>query len=157
MPADGPEVVRLAGVMFESMGRPLDDPGWSQNAQREFGDRLGRDMFAFVVDDPDAPGRLAASAAASIHRRLPRPGRSDFPAAYVQWVATEERHRGRGFGRAVMFGLVGALRNRGVQAVELHATPMAESLYLSLGFADAGPRALRIRDLAAWPSASIGS
>jgi hypothetical protein len=37
-----------------------------------------------------------------------------------------------------------------VTAVELHATPVAESLYRSMGFSDEGPTALRVRDLGRW-------
>jgi hypothetical protein len=36
--------------------------------------------------------------------------------------------------------------DRGVPAIELHSTQVAEELYLSLGFSDNGPRALRRRN-----------
>jgi hypothetical protein len=45
----------------------------------------------------------------------------------------------------VMSALLIWFEEHGVGAVELHSTPMAEALYLSLGFNDAGPRALRRR------------
>jgi len=44
-----------------------------------------------------------------------------------------------------MDALLGWFSERDVHTVELHATPMAEALYRSMGFDDAGPRALRRR------------
>jgi len=152
--ADAGEVVRLAGVMFDSMGQSLEAPGWPAAAEQEFVDRLGSDVMAFVVDDPDRAGHLVCSAAASISRRLPRPGDAGFAVGYVQWVATEPAVRGQGLARMVMTGLIEWLRERGASSVELHATHMAEQLYRSLGFSDSGPRALRIRQLSQWSGGS---
>jgi GNAT superfamily N-acetyltransferase len=142
--------------MFESMGLVLDQEHWPGSGEQELRERLGRDLMAFVIDDPHHDGHLIASAAGTIHRRLPRPDREQFLVGYVQWVATEEAHRRKGLAESVMNGLLGWFAEQGVAAVELHATPMAESLYRSMGFTDTGPRALRIGDLAAWrrPSAT---
>jgi GNAT superfamily N-acetyltransferase len=148
--ADAGEIVRLASVMFESMGLALERPDWPACGHRAVRERLGKDMMAFVIDDPDEAERLVASAAGTIHRRLPRPGDVEFTAGYVQWVATEEEHRRKGLGQAVMDGLLGWFCDNGATAVELHATPMAEPLYRTMGFTDRGPRALRIRDLSEW-------
>jgi GNAT superfamily N-acetyltransferase len=154
---DAGEIVRLAGIMFQSMGLDLDHDHWPAVAEQAVRDRLGIDMMAFVVDDPREPGRLVCSAAGTVHRRLPRPGIPDFIAGYVQWVATDETHRKRGLAQAVMICLLDWFRERTVTAVELHATPAAESLYLSMGFTDNGPRALRIRSLPEWRTSPTGS
>lgn len=153
--SDASEVVRLAGVMFESMGLRLDEPGWPDVGERALRARLGADMMAFVIDDPGHQGRLVASAAGTVHHRLPRPGELEFTAGYVQWVATDETHRRQGLAEEVMIGLLGWFYENGVTAVELHATPMAETLYQSMGFSDSGPRALRIRNLSAWRRAHV--
>jgi GNAT superfamily N-acetyltransferase len=137
-----------------SMGLTLDDTEWPSSGEKAVRERLGVDMMAFVVDDPRRDGRLVASAAGTIHRRLPRPGAAAFPVAYIQWVATDEEYRRQGLARDSMMGLLGWFQQNGVRAVELHATPMAESLYQAMGFGDAGPRALRIRDLGSWPGPS---
>jgi hypothetical protein len=42
-----------------------------------------------------------------------------------------------------MTSLLGWFEEHDVSAVELHATTEGEPLYRSLGFSDAGPRALR--------------
>ena len=147
---DGGEVVRLA-MMFASMGQgSVDDGetagGWREAGQARFLERIGGDGLAvFVVDDPDRPGRLAASAAGSVVERLPAPLNPGGRAGYVQWVCTEPAFRGRGLGRMVMTALLEWYDRSGVGVVELHATPVAESLYRSLGFDDSGPVALRRR------------
>jgi GNAT superfamily N-acetyltransferase len=131
--------------MFESMGLDLGDDRWLATGEREVVERLGGDLMAFVVDHPTRAGTLVASAAGSIHRRLPRPGTPVFSVGYVQWVATEPDFRRRGLARGVMVGLLDWFERRDVFAVELHATAQAESLYLSMGFSDEGARALRKR------------
>lgn len=143
---DAPEVVRLAAVLFESMGLPTAwDEHWRAEGERHVRERLGKDLAVFVVDDPSRPERLAASAAGTIAQRLPTPANATGLAGYVQWVCTDAQFRGRGFARAVMQGLLGWYDERGVGTVELHATPMAESLYLALGFDASGAGALRRR------------
>ena len=142
---DADELVRLAGVMFASMGMDITGEQWTQNGRRHVQDRLGTDLAAFVIDDPSAPGRLLASAVGTIASRLPTPVNPSGRAGYVQWVCTDEAHRGRGLGRQVMTSLLDWFDEQGVLAVELHSTEPAEALYASLGFSDAGPRAMRRR------------
>jgi GNAT superfamily N-acetyltransferase len=96
-------------------------------------------------EEPLVSGRLVASAAGTIAQRLPTPVNPHGRAGYVQWVCTDPEYRGLGLGRQVMTALVSWYEARDVRAIELHSTPMAESLYLSLGFSDSGPRALRRR------------
>jgi len=144
--ADASEVVRLACVMFVSMGMSDPDDGWRAAAVDVFRTRVAGDVVGAVVDHPTVPGRLAASGVVTVATRLPTPTNPDGSSAYVQWVATDEAFRGRGFARAVMTTLLEWLDARGVGVVELHATPMGESLYRSLGFWEgAGAAALRRR------------
>ena len=147
---DAAEVLRLAAVMYTSMGQDPRDPRWIETAQAQFTSRLGRDLGVFVVDHPDRDG-LAASAAATISTRLSGPNNLAGRAAYVQWVATDPKARSRGYGRAVMTALVQWCEDERVVYVELHATEVGEPLYRDLGFTDAGPVALR-RRLGAAPS-----
>jgi GNAT superfamily N-acetyltransferase len=142
---DAPEIVRLAATMFDSMGVDTTGPDWFEAALRHVHERLDDDLAVFVVDDPEVPGRLVSSAAGTIAKRLPTPVNPNGRCGYVQWVCTDADYRGQGMARQVMTALVSWYQARGVSAIELHATPMAESLYLSLGFSDAGPRALRRR------------
>lgn len=144
--ADADEVVRLAAAMFESMGLDASTPGWREAGRARFLERVGQGTLAvFVIDDPDRPGRLAASAAGSIVERLPAPLNPDGRAGYVQWVCTDPEFRSRGLGAKVMTALLDWYDASGVEVVELHATAMGESLYRRLGFDDSGPVALRRR------------
>jgi GNAT superfamily N-acetyltransferase len=132
--ADAEEMVRLACVMFVAMGLPEPDAEWRTGARAHVAGRVGDDAIGAVVDHPTLPGRLVASGAATVSTRLPTPMNGNGRSAYVQWVATDEEFRGRGFARAVMTTLLDWLDEHGVAAVELHATPMGEPLYRSLGF-----------------------
>ena len=141
---DAEEIVRLARVMFESMAATgAAAPEWQTAGVAAVRERLGDDLGVFVVDHPAGDGRLIASAAATIARRLPTPYNPGALAGYVQWVATDPAHRRQGHGRAVMEALLEWLVDRGVRAVELHATADGEPLYRSLGFAPASNPHLR--------------
>ena len=143
--ADAAELVRLAAMLFTSMDVDATGTEWQDAGRRHVNERMGKEMAAFVVDHPDAPGRLVASAAGTIAQRLPTPFSPAGTAGYVQWVCTEPEFRGQGLARLVMSSLLDWYDGQGVRNVELHATPMAESLYVELGFSDSGPRALRRR------------
>jgi ribosomal protein S18 acetylase RimI-like enzyme len=144
--ADAPAAVRLALVMFASMGLP--DPGdeWRANATAQFAQRVGTDLTGAVVDHPTLAGRLIASGAATLSTRLPTPTNPTGGYGYIQWIATDDEFRSRGCARAVMTTLLDWLDARGVTAIELHATAMGEPLYRSLGFWEGlGPSPLRRR------------
>jgi len=143
--ADAREVVRLARLMFESMGVDVTGAEWSDEGARQIEHRLGGDLAAFVVDHPSMRGRLVASGAGVIAHRLPGPGNPSGLVGYVQWVSVEEGFRRKGLARQVMARLLEWFDGTGVRAVELHATAMAEGLYRSLGFDESGGRALRRR------------
>ena len=148
---DADEVLRLAAVMYSSMGQDPTDPRWLSKAKTQFMSRLGDDLGVFVVDHPERAG-LAASAAATVTTRLSGPNNLAARAAYVQWVATDPDARSRGYGRAVMTALLQWCEDEGVVYAELHATAAGEPLYRDLGFSDAGPIALRRRLVGDRPS-----
>jgi len=142
--SDVDEVVRLAALMYASIGQDVALPEWRRAAREHFLSRLGHDLVVFVVDHSDRPG-LAASAAGTVATRLPAPNNVSAHAAYVQWVATDHDVRRRGYARDVMQALVGWYDDHGVSVIELHATPEGAPLYRELGFGDEGPAALRRR------------
>jgi len=131
--ADSAEVVRLACVMFVSMG--MDDPGdeWRAMAVAHFARRVRVDAIAAVVDHPTVARQLIASGAATTSTRLPTPSNPTGAYGCIQWVATDEGFRGGGCARAVMTKLLSWFDTRGGE-VDLHATSMGEPLYRSLGF-----------------------
>lgn len=141
--ADTPEILRLAALMYESIGLDGSDPAWCARSEDQLRGRLGRDVQAAVVDDPDGHG-LVASAAAVLSARLPTPFNVSGTTAYIQWVATDERMRRRGLGRTVMLRLLDWCRAQGALVIELHATPDGEHLYRSIAFGQPGGLAMRL-------------
>ncbi len=141
--SDAAEVVRLAGVMFTAMGMDEPDDEWKATATAHFTRRAGDDVIAAVVDHPTEADRLVASGAATVSTHLPTPANPTGAYAYVQWVATDDTFRGRGYARAVMTELLERFDTRGGE-VALHATTMGEPLYRSLGFWE-GSGALPLR------------
>ncbi len=145
VPADTPEVLRLAALMYESIGIDASVGPWSQVAAEHISERLGQDAAVFVVDDPSEDGRLAATGAGSISRRLPSPGNLGAKVGYVQWMSTDPAWRRRGFARQIMHALLEWFTQNEVQVVELHAAPLGERLYQELGFEQGKSPALRLR------------
>lgn len=107
---------------------------WRAVARRAVMERTGDDVAVFVADDPGVPGRLVACGAGIVVRRLPNPHHPHGLAGYVQWMSTDPDFQRRGYGRAVLQGVLGWFEARGVDNVELHATPEGEPLYRSEGF-----------------------
>lgn len=94
----------------------------------------GASMAAFVVDDPDGSGVLAACAVGVIERRLGNPDNPSGDLGYIFNVSTDPAHRRRGYSRACMEALLGWFGERGVSKVGLRASADGEPLYRALGF-----------------------
>jgi GNAT superfamily N-acetyltransferase len=138
-PRDAPELVRLRGLMFEAMGIPDGDGAWRARAEELLRDELADPeggYGAFVVDDPERPGCLAACAVGTLERRLPAPRHPEGIFGFVFNVYVEARWRRRGWARACTVTLLEWFDARGATRVDLHATPDAEKLYRELGFAE---------------------
>lgn len=130
-PDDAAEIVYLGALMYKSVGaKPT--PTWALESTRLVKERLGRDLFGVVIDAEE--GGLAACGLINVTPRLPRPGRHAREAAYVQWVSTAPQHHRKGYARAVMEGLLEWTDARGIEVIELHATPAGHELYRELGF-----------------------
>ncbi len=159
-PGDAPEVVRLAGLMYRSIGAGPDGVGeraweaWEEAATTSLTDDPQR-LAVYVVDHPAGEG-LVAAGTGTIAGRLPNPWRpGDSRVGYVQWMSTVPDFRRRGLGRAVLRALLVWYEEEGVGVVELHATPDGAPLYGAEGFSDnQGGRAMRRRvwDLPTGPS-----
>ncbi|GAA2719109.1 MULTISPECIES: GNAT family N-acetyltransferase [Streptomyces] len=140
-PEDAAEIVRLRRLMFAAMkGRDAAGP-WEREAERIAREQLAAAdpvLGAFVVDGApgQGPSHLAACAVGRLEERLPAPGHPTGRFGFVFNVSTDERYRGRGYARATTEALLGWFAERGVTRVDLHATPDAEALYRSLGFAE---------------------
>lgn len=132
---DVSEVVRLAALMFDSIGLDASSSEWQTAGAEAVLKRLGDHLGVFVAAIP-GEARLVASVAGSITERLPTPKNPSGRTGYVQWVATEPDWRRQGLGRELMSMLLDWFRSKGVHNVELHASRDGEGVYRSLGFAD---------------------
>jgi GNAT superfamily N-acetyltransferase len=131
---DTAEILKLASLMYESIGIDPSRPEWRHVATDHLSERLGLDAAVFVVDHPSEAGRLVAIGAGTISRRLPSPGNPGGRIGYVQWMSTDPAWRRRGFARQIMLALLEWFRENGASSVELHAAPLGERLYQELGF-----------------------
>lgn len=146
---DAPEIARLAELMYRDLGAELGEDDWARwraDAVTVVRARLGADLEVMVAEDPTGSGHLVACGAATVAERLPNPWHARALVGYVQWMSTEPALRRRGLARAVLVGLLGWLESRGVDNVELHASPEGDALYRSEGFwAGTGGVAMRRR------------
>jgi len=129
--ADAAEIVHLGALMYKAVGaKPT--PTWAVDATQLVRDRLGKDLIGMVIDAPE--GGLACCGLVNIAPRLPKPGAHAHQMGYVQWVSTSQQHQRKGYARAVMDALLAETDKRGIEVVELHASPMGRHLYEDLGF-----------------------
>jgi GNAT superfamily N-acetyltransferase len=133
-PADADDLVRLRRVMFEAMGVDHSAPEWAANAATVLRDCLASgQMAAFVVEED---GRVVAGGVGMVAQRIPSPRNPTGLHGYVQSMATEPEARGRGYGRAVFGALLEWFDERGVTAIDLHATEAGAALYRQFGFSE---------------------
>jgi GNAT superfamily N-acetyltransferase len=136
-PDDAHELIRLRQVMLAEAAihrYTAPDPAWTAASVQSVRTSIGLPFFhAWVVDHPDRPGALAATAVAWISRSFPRRDLTDTH-AHIGSVCTDTDVRRRGYARACMTGLLGALADAGHTGVSLTASPMGLGLYEQLGF-----------------------
>ncbi|WP_030230337.1 GNAT family N-acetyltransferase [Streptomyces sp. NRRL S-350] len=137
LPTDAAELTRLRLVMLHSAGI-VPPESWSAECERWFAERLPGDRFAaFVIDD--GAERLLSCAVGQYADRMPRPGQGPH-VGHIASVATDPDHRRQGHARRVVAAVHDWLTASGCGQINLTASPEAEPLYRSLGYATmAGP------------------
>jgi GNAT superfamily N-acetyltransferase len=149
---DHPAIEQLVAEMFRDLGTADQPAVWNAELARAFTERLGRDIAAYVtVDQADRPVAVAIGV---VDQRLPSPRRLTGGIGYVEWLATEAQHRRRGAARLALRELLRWFDERGIEAVDVHASDAAVRLYTELGFA--APRATSLRRPRGAPGADIG-
>jgi ribosomal protein S18 acetylase RimI-like enzyme len=144
-PEDAEELMRLRTVMLAGIpGATPPEPGpWLESGadvlRRQLADPAER-LAAFVVD---SPAGLAACVVGAIDERLPGPSGTSPWKGYVYNVATDPAYRRMGFSRACMQAVLSWFAGRGVEVVDLRASPDGEQLYASLGFVRTKDPAMR--------------
>lgn len=127
---DASQVLRLAEQMYASVGVAVD-ANWRALGGADLVARLGNGLNGWVIDGADG---LEACGFVTADGRLPLPSARTARRGYVQWVVTDERHRGQGHATAIMHAIEAwALRER-LDALLLHASPHARGLYERLGY-----------------------
>ena len=142
---DSAELVRMARLMYASMGIDASGRLWQEVATESARRRLATGKMAAWVIDSDEPGRVVAAGAVTIAERLPGPRNPSGRTGYIQWMYTEATHRRRGLAGQIMGALMAWLAEHEVNVVELHATEVGEPLYRSIGFTDPPNRQLVFR------------
>jgi GNAT superfamily N-acetyltransferase len=140
---DVPELLRLRGVMWESMGLPLAAGGWEEHFTEVVSGWLASGTgAAFVVDGADG---LVACGIGSIDQRLPGSSNPTGRYGYIANMVTEAEHRGQGLAGQVLRALLDWFAAQGIGIVDLHASADGERLYRAHGFAENAQPALRWR------------
>ena len=120
--------------MFASMGFASGDERWLEVAARHFEQTLaGTDVVGAVVD---CGGSGLAGCGVIEFQRIPSPFNVTGTYAYISSMSTDVAWQRRGCARAALDELLHEARRREVRRVELHATPVGELLYRSVGFAE---------------------
>jgi GNAT superfamily N-acetyltransferase len=140
---DVPAIEELVTGMFRDLGTAMQPAAWSVELRRALAARLGRDVGAFVTVDP--ADRPVAVAVGVVDQRLPSPRRLTGRTGYVEWLATDPRHRRRGAARLALTELLRWFDEQAIQAVDVHASDSALPLYTELDFATPHATPLRRR------------
>ena len=133
---DTPEVLRLAQLMYLSLGLDLDEEVWERwrsTAMEAVRARLGADLTVVVAEDPAVPGRLVACGAGIDHGAPARPGRRRPGRLHPVDVDRARLPPPRpGSGRAA--GPAGVVRIRGRRQRRVARLARRQRLYRSEGF-----------------------
>jgi len=140
--ADIPLLAHQRAAMFRDMGQlaaHLEEP-LEQATAAWLREALPRgEYLAWVAEEKGTPGRVFGGAGAQLRPILPRPrpGVDDLelgPEAIVLNVYVEPAWRRRGVAEALMRAVLGALAERAIRRVVLHASDEGRRLYERLGF-----------------------
>ncbi|WP_430869081.1 GNAT family N-acetyltransferase [Demequina aurantiaca] len=129
--SDAAEIVHLGALMYKAVGA-APTPMWAVDSTKLVAERIGEDLIGMVIDAPE--GGLACCGLVNVAPRLPRPGARSHHMGYVQWVSTAPQHQYKGYARAVMDALLQETDSRGIEVLELHASPQGRHMYEELGF-----------------------
>ena len=131
-PADLARIEELVAGMFRDLGTTVIPGTWSPELRHALASRLGRDVGAYVTaDQADQPIAIAVGI---VDHRLPSPRRLTGRIGYVEWLATDERHRRRGAARMALNELLRWFDGLGIDTVDVHASNAAHRLYTDVGF-----------------------
>lgn len=124
--ADLARIEALVSGMFQDLGTTVIPESWSAQLRQAFAARLGQDVGAYVtVEHTDQPIAVAVGV---VDHRLPSPRRMTGRIGYIEWLATDVRHRRRGAARMAVTALLDWFDIQGVGTVDVHASDVAHHL-----------------------------
>ncbi len=153
-PEDGADLATLREEMYFSMN-PRDWRGpWIARSAEYYAETI-RDGSVVATVARNTDGRVVASVVAQLRRVVPTPRYPTGHMAYLHSVSTLPAYRRRGISYSLMELLMPNLDARGLDRMELHATPLGRPLYESFGFSvRAGGTEMRREGAAEGPTPS---
>ncbi len=132
---DIPQLVdfRIKFLKEVRVDAPTDRLDEYRDVMREY---LEREMSTgnFVAWLAVANNEIIATSGIITIQRLPQLWNMTGKEAYIMNMYTKPEWRRKGIGSAILEKLLIEARNRGIEAVKLHATPMGRPLYEKFGF-----------------------
>ena len=135
---DIPELVRLRGLLFHDLaagwGSPSAAGDWRGRSADDLAAQLATGTMRISVTDGSTG--LACCGMGVIDQRLPSPYNPGGRVGHVFGIVTDPAYRRRGHARAIMRDLLDWFDERGLERVDLNASPEGQRLYRTLGFTD---------------------
>lgn len=130
---DGPQLLRLWGLLFDEDGIVNDEP-WRSHAQEWFARYVGdSDTARFPVIDRG--GEIVATAIGTLELGVPNPMCPRGRTVRLANVITLPRHRGYGYGTLLVGDVIEWARSIKADRVDLSSTGAGQRLYDKAGFA----------------------
>lgn len=131
-PEDGPQLLRLWGLLFDEDEAPVDEP-WRTHAQEWFARYVGDSNNArFPVIDRG--GEIVATAIGTLELGVPNPMCPQGRTVRLANVITLPKHRGYGHGTLLVSDVIDWARSIKADRVDLSSTEEGQRLYDKAGF-----------------------
>ena len=129
---DGPQLLRLWGLLFDQDGVAEDEP-WRSHAQEWF-DRYVGDASTARFPVVDVGGQIVATAIGTLELGVPNPMCPQGRTVRLANVITLPEHRGHGYGTLLVRDVIEWARSIKADRVDLSSTEEGQRLYDRAGF-----------------------
>ncbi|NHK31226.1 MAG: GNAT family N-acetyltransferase [Asgard group archaeon] len=107
---------------------------FKENLRKFFFDKMKSDEF--IAWFAESNNEIIATSGLSFLQRPPHFSNLTGKFAYIMNMYTKPEWRRKGIGAALFEKLLEEIKNRGIHAINLHATPSGKPLYEKFGFKD---------------------
>jgi GNAT superfamily N-acetyltransferase len=129
---DGPQLLRLWGLLFGQDGANADEP-WRRHAQEWFARYVG-DSSTTRFPVVEVAGEIVATAVGTLELGVPNPMCPRGRTVRLANVITRPEHRGYGYGTLLVRDVIGWARSIDADRVDLSATEEGQGIYNKAGF-----------------------